>query len=75
MEHDSTAQYGGSRTTELQPWLTVTDVAAVYKKGRSFVYELVRSGELHPVRVGQHFRFDPDDVRAYLDRLREPVKR
>lgn len=72
MEHHRPAGYAAGRTA-LEPWLTVADVAATVKKSRGFIYGLVRDGELEPVRVGAHLRFDPSDVRAYLERHREKV--
>jgi excisionase family DNA binding protein len=37
------------------------------------LYRLLQAGELHPSRVGERLRFDPADVRAYLERTREQV--
>ncbi len=49
----------------------VAEVADVLGISRGSVYTLIRSGELHPIRVGQRARFEPADVRAYLERNRE----
>ncbi len=72
MGHDRT-EYAVNRTASIEPRLTVREVASVLRKGRGFVYELVRARELTPVRIGAHMRFDPEDVRAYLARLKEEV--
>jgi excisionase family DNA binding protein len=66
--HVHTPQYEGDRLEEL---LTIADVARVLRITRGSVYSLMRSGELHPVRVGERARFEPTDVRAYLERHRE----
>ena len=66
--HVQTPQYGGDRLEEL---LTIADVARVLGISRGSVYGLMRSGELHPVRVGERARFEQTDVRAYLARHRE----
>jgi excisionase family DNA binding protein len=64
------AQYAPQATTTVEPLLTVNEVSRVLRRSRSFVYALVRDGDLHPVRVGARLRFGADDVRGYLDRLR-----
>jgi excisionase family DNA binding protein len=56
----------------LETLLTINDVARVLGVSRATVYELTRVGELVPIRVGQRARFEPADVRAYLERHREP---
>jgi excisionase family DNA binding protein len=55
--------------TPLEPLYTVNGVAGVLQKSRSFVYLLVREGELHPIRVGKRMRFTAIDVREYLERV------
>jgi excisionase family DNA binding protein len=66
--HLQTPQYGGDRLADL---LTIADVARLLGISRGSVYVLMRKGELVPIRVGQRARFEPTDVRAYLDRHRE----
>jgi excisionase family DNA binding protein len=66
--HLQTPQYEGDRLEKL---LTIADVVRVLGVSRGSVYGLMRSGELHPVRVGERARFEPTDVRAYLERHRE----
>jgi excisionase family DNA binding protein len=56
--------------TRLEPLLTVDEVAAVLGISRKTVYRLVGK-ELQPVRVEQRLRFEPADVRAYLERHRQ----
>jgi excisionase family DNA binding protein len=55
----------------LAPLLSINDVAGVLGISRASVYTLIHSGELVPIRVGERARFDPVDVRDYLDRHRE----
>jgi excisionase family DNA binding protein len=66
--HIPTPDYGADRPAEL---LTISDVARLLGVSRGSVYGLMRSGELVPIRVGQRARFEPADVRAYLERHRE----
>lgn len=66
--HLQTGAYAADR---LAPCLTIAEVAGVLGISRGSVYTLIRSGELHPIRVGQRARFEPADVRAYLERNRE----
>ena len=66
--HGQTGAYAADR---LVPCLTIAEVAAILGISRGSVYALIRSGELRPFRVGQRARFEPADVRAYLERNRE----
>lgn len=60
-----------SRLVEL---LTVDDVAALLKVSKSWVYEHTRSRSaprterLPHVKIGKYGRFDPQLVRAFIDR-------
>jgi excisionase family DNA binding protein len=63
------AHYNPLPTTPVEQLLTVNNVAEILRKSRTFVYALVREGELHPIRVGERLRFSPADLRAYLERL------
>ena len=59
---------------ELFELLTVTDVAALLKVSKSWVYEHTRSrgtprsDRLPHIKIGKYVRFDPQLVRAFLDR-------
>jgi excisionase family DNA binding protein len=55
----------------LEPLLNIRGVATVLGISRDGVYKLMREGELEPIRVGARARFEPADVRAYLERKRE----
>jgi excisionase family DNA binding protein len=66
--HLQTREYGADRLANL---LTIADVARLLGISRGSVYGLMRAGELVPIRVGQRARFEPADVRAYLERHRE----
>jgi excisionase family DNA binding protein len=66
-EHGSTISNGADAPGE--SLLSVNDVAGILGKGRGFVYELIASGELHPARLGERWRFSARDVRAYLERV------
>ena len=56
----------------LEPLLTIDATCGVLAVSRQTLYRLVRAGELHPTRVGERMRFRPGDLRAYVDRHREP---
>jgi excisionase family DNA binding protein len=66
--HVQTPPYDADRLADL---LTIADVARLLGISRGSVYGLMRSGELLPIRVGQRARFEPADVRDYLERHRE----
>ena len=63
--------YGATR---LEPLLSIRDVAGFLGISRESVYRLIRAGEITPIRVGGLPRFAPADVRAFVDRQREPAK-
>ena len=64
----------GASAVELLELLTVTDVAALLKVSKSWVYEHTRSrgtprsDQLPHIKIGKYVRFDPELVRAFLDR-------
>lgn len=60
--------YAGDRLEQL---LTIAEVGRLLGVSRWSVYELMRGGELVAIRVGERARFEPADVRAYLERHRE----
>lgn len=55
----------------LSPLLSINEVARLLRISRPTVYALIRRGELVPIRVGERSRFEPADIRAYLERHRE----
>jgi excisionase family DNA binding protein len=55
----------------LDPLLSINDLAGLLGISRASVYTLIHSGELVPIRVGERIRFEPADVRAYIERHRE----
>jgi excisionase family DNA binding protein len=54
--------------------LTVDDVARLLNIGRTQVYALVRDGELESVKIGRSRRFLPEQVDAYIRKLRRSVR-
>ena len=68
---ESVIDSSDSRLLEL---LTVDDVAALLKVSKSWVYEHTRernaprSERLPHVKIGKYVRFDPQLVRAFIDR-------
>jgi excisionase family DNA binding protein len=55
----------------LEPLLDIRGVATVLGISRDGVYKLMRSGQLEPIRVGARARFEPQDVRDFLEKNRE----
>lgn len=56
-----------STSAVVEPLLTVSDVRDLLRISRSSVYQLIRRGDIVPVRVGNRLRFTPDEIRRYLD--------
>jgi excisionase family DNA binding protein len=63
-----------SSSTHLLELLTVEDVAALLKVSKSWVYEhtrsrrTARSERIPHVKIGKYVRFDPQQVRAFIER-------
>ena len=70
----ATTPHSDRTATQLFELLTVADVAALLKVSKSWVYEHTRSrgrprSERIPhIKIGKYVRFDPQLVRAFLDR-------
>ncbi|MET0937812.1 MAG: helix-turn-helix domain-containing protein [Gaiellaceae bacterium] len=62
-----------NKATVASQLLTIGDVQGLLRVSRTTVYELIRRGDLVPIRVGQRFRFSPVDIRAYLERSRQEI--
>lgn len=48
----------------------VQDVMRALKVKKSWVYQRCDTGELPHCRLGGHIRFDPKDVRAYVEQCK-----
>jgi len=48
--------------------LTISDVANLLKIPKSSVYKLIHDGGLPAHKVGKHFRFFQDEIKAWLHR-------
>lgn len=58
-------------TTALVPLLDAHQTAEVLHIAYRTVHALRKAGELPAVAVGGAWRFDPDDIRAYIARQKE----
>jgi excisionase family DNA binding protein len=61
------------RDGTLDDMLTVAEVAIWLKVSRSWIYERTRSrgpDRLPHIKLGKYLRFDPRDLRTYIDRQR-----
>lgn len=76
--HESLTADTAPRLDAIEPrlleLLTVADVAALLKVSKSWVYEHTRgrgaprSDRIPHIKIGKYVRFDPQLVRAFLDR-------
>lgn len=55
-----------------EPLWKVQDVARFLSMSVSWVYKEAEAGRLPCVRIGAALRFRPDEIRAFLERLRAP---
>jgi len=60
--------------TQLEPMLTVEDVAKILRTNPRYVNKMLRDGVLTGYKVGREWRIDPDDFEDYLRRQRRPKK-
>ncbi len=70
MSHHTPEGYAASRTDRL---LTVDEMADLLHVSRPTLYRLIRIGALSPVRIGRRFRFEPAEIRRYLDESKVAV--
>jgi excisionase family DNA binding protein len=62
--------YGASRSDssgDLEALLTIDSLARLLRVSRPTIYRLIQSGDLTPVQVGARKRFQPDDIRRFLE--------
>lgn len=50
--------------------LTITQVASTLGVSERTIYRLMDQDELHPVKIGKSWRFDQDEVDAYVEKQR-----
>ena len=59
--------------TALEPLLTVASVCGLLDVSRQTLYRIINDGQLVPIRVGRSPRFEPNELRRYIDRRRGEV--
>ena len=47
--------------------LTVIEVSGLFKVSKMTVYNLVKSGKLPAIKIGNTFRFKREDILTYLE--------
>jgi excisionase family DNA binding protein len=47
--------------------LTVIEIAGLFKVSKMTVYNLVKSGKLPAIKIGNTFRFKREDILTYLE--------
>jgi len=53
--------------------LTLPNLAQLLQLSKSKVYKLVERGEIPHYRIGSSIRFDPDEIRVWLERHHRPA--
>lgn len=69
MSHEQ-AVYGAT-WRELEPLLSIRDVARVLGVSSRTVLRLAAAGDLDPVKIGRRTLFEAGSVREFLERQRE----
>ncbi len=47
-------------------WLTLDELAAYLKRGRSTLYKMARKGQIPASKIGREWRFERDAIDAWL---------
>ena len=58
-------------TQQLQPLMTITEVAAILRVSRSTAFRMRRLQNWPCIKIGTQPRFDQDDLRAIIEMNRE----
>jgi len=59
---------------EASEWLTLADLAAWLKVGKTIAYQLVSSREIPSYRIGRSIRVRRKDVERWLERNRQKLR-
>jgi excisionase family DNA binding protein len=51
-------------------WLTLDECADYLKIGRTKLYQMAREGALPAIKLGNQWRFDRDEIDAFMKTLR-----
>ena len=62
-----------SGRTELEPLLTIRAVCEMLGVSKPTLYRLINAGHLVPIRIGLSPRFEPNELRRYIDQRRGEV--
>lgn len=66
--HVTTEQVASNRMESgMEPLMTADEVATALGVHRKFVYARAAAGALRGYKLGPHYRFRPEDVRAFLE--------
>jgi excisionase family DNA binding protein len=52
-------------------WLTIDELAAYLKMGRTKLYRMAQGGELPGSKIGTQWRFDRDEIDGWVKSLRQ----
>src|SRR5215216_3709328 len=66
-KHDGSECYEAGRSARLVPLLSVGEVCGILGCSRTSLYRWLARGDIHPVRVGSRAKFDPAEIRRYLN--------
>ena len=55
-------------------WLTLDECAEYLKLGRTKLYQMAREGTVPAIKLGNQWRFDRDEINAFMKTLRVPNK-
>lgn len=58
-------------TTTQQKLMTVRDACEFLQCSQSFLYKIARSGDLKSIKIGNYWRFQPEDVKEWVVRHRD----
>ncbi len=60
---------------KLPKLLTVKEVMEVLRVSRTTLWQMTKRGEIGSYKIGNESRYSEEDIRAYLDSIRQEPKR
>lgn len=56
-------------------FLTMRDVTQLLGISERTVYRLMEDDQLHPIKMGKSWRFEQEDIDAYIERMRQETEK
>jgi excisionase family DNA binding protein len=64
---------GTREATEIPPVMTITELAAILRIGKTMAYELCQSRQIRSFKIGKNVRVFREDLTAWINSQREAI--